>query len=155
MREEMAAFRDYLRRRGLKCTSQRMRVAERVLQRRDHFSAEAVMEDLRRGGEGTASKATVYRTLVLLEESELLESQDFGEGFRSYEPVYGVQHHDHLVCLSCRRIIEFTDHDIERAQERVAEAHGFRIASHIHRIFGLCSDCPKSDPGRRARDSRS
>ncbi|MBI4574927.1 MAG: transcriptional repressor [Planctomycetes bacterium] len=155
MREELAAFRDFLRRRGLKCTSQRMRVAERVLQRRDHFSAEAVMDDLRRGGEAHASKATVYRTLVLLEECRLLDSQDFGDGFRSYEPAWGVQHHDHLVCLSCRRIIEFTDHDIERSQERVANSHGFRVTSHIHRIFGYCSDCQDSTHEARQRNSRS
>ena len=130
----------FLKEQGLKLTTQRREAVAQALSRRRHFSAEELYEELRKRQAGI-SRATVYRTLRLLAERNFLEVHDFDRGYRLYESRLGRHHHDHLVCLKCRRIAEFENEEIEKEQDRVARRHHFKILSHSHKIYGLCDSC--------------
>lgn len=140
MGAEADEFQRYLKTKGLKLTSQREGILERVLMVRKHFSAEELFDSLRDDPRGI-SKATVYRTLALLVEAGLLEEHDFERGHKVYERAANRTHHDHLICVACHRIVEFHDEQIERRQEQVAREHGFEVVSHTHQIFGRCPSC--------------
>jgi Fur family ferric uptake transcriptional regulator len=129
-----------LERKGLRLTRPRRRVIEKLLSVHDHVSADDLAEELRRGGT-RVSKATVYRTLAVLKDSGLFDAHDFGTGQLLYEPMVGTPHHDHLFCIRCRRIIEFSNEEIERQQEIVLRRYRFEALYHSHKIFGYCDRC--------------
>lgn len=135
-----ARFRGYLAERGLRCTAPRLHVLNVALRRAGHFEAEDLYEGLREGGR-SASRATVYRTLVHLTECGLIKEALRSEGRARYEGVYGIEHHDHMVCAECGRVIEFCDEMIEELQERVCRRHGFRPLEHRMAIRGICREC--------------
>jgi len=84
--------------------------------------------------------ATVYRTLTLLEEGNIVSSISFGVHGKKYEFGLG-EHHDHLVCMECGAIEEFLDDTIEKQQELIAQAHNFKMTGHIMKITGICEAC--------------
>jgi Fur family ferric uptake transcriptional regulator len=130
----------FLQSKKLRLTRPRRLVVERLMKAHDHLSADDLADQLRRGGSGV-SKATVYRTLGLLKESGLFDAHDFGIGKLLYEPMLGTPHHDHLFCIRCSRIIEFSNAEIERQQEIVQRKYRFKALYHSHKIFGYCSRC--------------
>jgi len=145
--DQILRFRKHLRRRGLKLTSQRATVAREVFGTLQHFSAEELLDSLRQRTRAI-SKATVYRTLLLLEEARLITSIDFQRGYKLYERTHlaGHEHHEHVLCLGCDKIVEFQDPELETFHERIAKRLGFRVVSHTYKIFGLCEACDaKSD----------
>ena len=146
---EERVFEGFLRRRGLKFTSVRRQLLRKIFDMKDHFTAEQLLERLK-SADVRVSKATVYRTLAVMLECDLLRSHDFGEGSLFYEHSYGHGHHDHLFCVSCKVIIEFRDDRIEELQKRAAQEFGFRMLSHTLKIYGLCRQCAV-DPEVRAR----
>ena len=129
-----------LKEKGLKLTEQRKQLLQKALMHHKHFSAEDLYESLRQKRAGI-SRATVYRTLKLLASHNVLDVHDFDRGYRLYESRLGRHHHDHLVCLTCGRITEFENPDIETEQEKVARRHHFKILSHSHKRYGLCNRC--------------
>ena len=133
-------FSDFLEKRDLKLTSQRRTILHRAIQARGHFSAEQLL-DFSKKQDQTISKATVYRTLALLKESGVLEEQDFGDGKKLYERAQGRNHHDHLICIRCGRIIEFENTPIEKLQDAEARRHQFKIVYHSLKLFGFCKNC--------------
>lgn len=135
-------FERYLRSRSLKMTPQRRRILETAFDTHDHFSADTLYAWLREeGGEPRVSRATVYRTLALLQEGGFINRLDAGLGELVYEHVAGHRHHDHLVCMECGRIEEFHDERIERLQAEICERRGFQLADHDLRLMGLCRAC--------------
>ena len=134
-------FEGYLREHQLKLTEQRRRVFERAFATHEHFSAETLFEWLREGEGSAVSRATVYRTLELLEKGGFVESLDTGSGGLMYEHVLGHKHHDHMVCVVCNKIEEFREERIEALQEEAAKRNGFLITDHIHRLNGVCRAC--------------
>ncbi|HVY62152.1 MAG TPA: Fur family transcriptional regulator [Planctomycetota bacterium] len=146
--KELAIFQEYLKTRGLKLTSQRNVIAKKVLGTHKHFSAEELLEDLK-GEKRAISKATVYRTLALLEESNLINSIDFQRGYKFYEHTHlaGHEHHEHIVCIECFKVIEFTDPELETFHDRIARRHNFSVVSHTYKIFGVCPACAARGKG--------
>lgn len=111
---------------------------------RGHFQP----EDLRATQEEPRpSLATVYRTLPLLEEAGIIRDVAAPGGKRSYEHVWSRTHHDHLVCTTCGRTVEFTYPAIEVLQEAVAREHGFVLTRHRLELFGACDRCSGRDDG--------
>jgi len=137
------AFERFLRTRALKLTPQRRRIFERAFATHDHFSAETLYGWMRAEVGPTVSRATVYRTLSLLVEGGFLETLDAGHGELLYEHVLGHRHHDHIVCLDCGRIEEFSDERIEEFQREAAQRKGFTLHYHNLRLFGTCAACSK------------
>ena len=135
------SFEHYLKERELKFTAQRQRIFDRAFETHDHFSAETLYGWLAEEDGPRVSRATVYRTLALLVEGGFLESLDVGSGELVYEHVAGHKHHDHMVCVSCGRIEEFHDKEIERLQIENARSKGFVMVDHDLRLFGYCRVC--------------
>lgn len=127
---------------GLKATLPRIKILE-VFQNssRRHLSAEDVFKTLL--GEGAdIGLATVYRVLMQFEQAGLLTRSNFESGKSVFELNEG-QHHDHLVCLSCGRVEEFLDPEIEQRQRTIAVERGFELADHSLALYARCTktDC--------------
>lgn len=135
----LAAFRQHLSREGLKVTRQRERIASVFSTVDGHVSVDELLVKVREVDDAVGY-ATVYRTLKLLVEAGLASVRHFGEGFARYEPL-GEDHHDHLLCESCGRIVEFHDRFIEERQEKLARSLGYRLTHHRHELFGVCAEC--------------
>jgi len=133
----LALFEAFLRRKRLKTTAQRRAMVRSVLANEGHFTADDAHERLRAGGE-RVSLATVYRALALLEEAGVLEGHDFADGQRRYERALTREHHDHVICIECRAVVEFQNPAIEALQDQVLAQHGFSMVHHALTIFGSC-----------------
>lgn len=135
-------LREYLASRKGRVTRQRMRVAEVFFEMGGHRSAEDLVKEVRKRYP-SIGPATIYRTLKLLCDCGIAEMREFGEGFARYEVLLPDEHHDHLICTSCGRIIEFEEEAIEALQERVAMRYGFQMHHHRLEIYGLCRECAR------------
>jgi Fur family ferric uptake transcriptional regulator len=121
--------------RGLKMTEQRRTIARVLSEAADHPDVEQLY--LRAHAlDSRISIATVYRTVRLLEESGIIERHDFGDGRARYEEA-GEEHHDHLIDLKSGKVIEFTNKEIEKLQEIVAEQLGYRLVDHRLELYGI------------------
>lgn len=145
--QEIRPFLEFLKKKDLKFTSQRELIMGAVFSGHKHFTADQLFEEIRKK-DRAISRATVYRTLALLVEAELLDANDFSRGQTYYERKLGYQHHDHLVCVSCGKIIEFQSPEIEKMQDEVTERYGFKSVYHRHQIFGQCSRCCHKTGGK-------
>ncbi len=144
-------FEEHLRSKNLKFTSQRDRIFELAFHTHQHFTADTLHAWLKEQDGPPVSRATVYRTLHLLEEGGFIESLDTGRGELVYEHVLGHAHHDHLVCVGCGKIEEFRSDEIERLQEQAAASRGFVITSHTLRLEGYCRGCARKHDRPTAR----
>jgi Fur family ferric uptake transcriptional regulator len=133
-------FRGYLKSKGLRFTPERRLILEAVFSIEDHFEAVDLLLKLWQQG-SRVSKATIYRTLPFLVKSGLLREVVFGEKHAHYEHIYGHQHHDHLVCVNCGKIIEFSSESMENLQTEICLKHDFEAISHKFEITGYCKDC--------------
>jgi Fur family ferric uptake transcriptional regulator len=127
-------------RHGLRSTEQRRVVTEMFFESDGHLSIEDLLDEVR-VKEPRIGYATVYRTLKLLKECGLAFERHFGDGVSRYEVAWSDEHHDHLICVECEKIIEFEDDDIEGLQHQVAAKHGFRLVRHKLELYGVCPDC--------------
>lgn len=133
-------FKDYLKTKQLKVTKEREKILIAVFETHEHFNAEELLEGFK-NDEISVSRATIYRTLDLLVECKLIKKMNFGETQFRYEHVLGHSHHDHLICKSCGKIIEFYCEELEQLQTKICNENQFKETEHSLRIFGLCSDC--------------
>jgi Fur family ferric uptake transcriptional regulator len=139
-------FRRHLREHHQPVTRQRDLVAQIVFVSEDHLSVEGIRRELRQHGERVGT-ATVYRTLDLLVESGLVRAQDFGEGFKRYEPMPAHADHEHLICERCGRVVEFSNERLERMLPVLADEHGFQHQRHRLEIYGVCRECRQRELG--------
>ncbi|MBW2495789.1 MAG: transcriptional repressor [Deltaproteobacteria bacterium] len=137
---ELKALAGYLERNNLKHTKQRELILIAFLEARRHVTSEDLYQRVREQNP-TIGYTTVYRTMKLLAEAGLATERHFDDGITRYE--IEQEHHDHLVCTRCGRIIEFECDLIEDAQNRIAKQHEFLVLRHRHELYGHCSDCRK------------
>lgn len=140
-------LRRYMAERGLKSTRQRSMIIETFFGLDGHLSVEELWSRVRTD-DARVSVATVYRTMKLLHECGLAHARNFGDGQTRYEAAVGRDHHDHLICTSCGKIVEFENDRIEALQDAVAQEHGFDVTSHKMELYGLCGDCRPSNSRR-------
>jgi Fur family ferric uptake transcriptional regulator len=140
--KEIEIFSKFLKHKGLSVTKQRKQVLGQVFRNHDHFEAEDVVAELRKG-DTRASRATVYRTLAHLEDCNLIRKVDLGHGHSHYEHILGHEHHEHLYCEKCGKLLEFSDPILEDRIKKIAELNKYSITSHTVQIFGICKDCSK------------
>jgi Fur family ferric uptake transcriptional regulator len=133
-------FEAFIRKKGLKLTSQRRRILKRVFATNRHFTADEIHESFRRG-RSVVSRATIYRTLTLLVEGGFIDMLELGGDTKRYEHILDREHHDHLMCTRCGIVVEFQEPRIEELQDEVAKRQGFKITSHSLRLFGTCRKC--------------
>ncbi len=135
---EKKALADYLDSHALKRTKQREAILDVFLSAKRHITSEELHARVREKYPGVGY-TTVYRTMRLLCDAGLAAERHFDDGVTRYE--IGHEHHDHLVCVRCGKIVEFECSMIESAQERIAKEYGFRPLRHRHELYGHCPDC--------------
>lgn len=141
IKDPVKLFTDYLRSRGKNVTEARKRIVEEVFKIHHHFDAGDLWTRLR--DKTSLSISTIYRTLDLLVDSGLVNKVDLGTGQNFYEHVFGHQHHDHLICTNCGKVIEFSDPELEENLQTIIKRHGFKEEVHDLKIVGLCEECQK------------
>lgn len=134
---------------GLKMTGQRRVIAQVLSDSDDHPDVEtlyqrAALVDPR------ISIATVYRTVKLFEQANILTRHDFGDGRARYETV-APEHHDHLIDMDSGQVIEFRNDEIERLQREAARVLGYRLVGHRLELFGVRIDDKKAKPAKATR----
>ena len=130
---------------GYKITPQRKEILQIFVDHSDyhHMSAEDVYRILREN-KSDIGLATVYRSLDLLSELGILVQVDFGDGCARYELNTAdpkVHHHHHLICVKCKKVIEFEEDLLDDLEEDIAKKSGFQILNHEVKFFGYCSEC--------------
>ena len=137
-------FRDFLRKKGLKFTPERSIILKNIISLNKHIDADEFYEYLAKKKKHP-SRASVYRTLPLLEEAGLLSKSFRFQNKVTYEYILGREHHDHLLCVKCGKIIEFRNNKIEKLQDEVCKKHNFKPIFHRLIIRGLCEDCQRKE----------
>jgi len=140
--KEKEIFLAHIQKAGLRRTSQRDLILEIFLRTEEHLSSEDLYWLVQKQ-DPSVGHTTVYRTLKLLTEAGLAREVRFGDGKTYYEHHYNHEHHDHLICTECGKIIEFFSPEIEEMQDKMAEKYGFRLTNHSLRMWGICEDCQK------------
>lgn len=134
---------DELKQAGLKTTLPRLRILELLEgEKSRHFSAEEIYKLLINNNENIGL-ATIYRVLAQFASAGLVLRHNFGE--RSVFELADTEHHDHMVCDSCGKIIEFYDAQIELQQIKLAKKHDFVIQDHSLCLYGLCKECHRGE----------
>lgn len=125
---------------GLKATFPRLKILD-IFRKADHRHQSA--EDVYRAlinEDVDIGLATVYRVLTQFEQAGILVRSQFDGGKAVFELNDG-DHHDHLICTNCGKVVEFTDHEIEKRQHKIAKEQGFALESHTMLLYGICPDC--------------
>jgi Fur family ferric uptake transcriptional regulator len=143
MEEVSRSFSAFLKERGQRQTPERFAILEEVYATADHFDADELFVRLKQKG-GRVSRATVYNTLELLLECDLVVRHQFGRNQAKYERAYAYWQHDHLICLDCGEILEFCDPRLQSIQDTVGDIYGFEISHHALTLYGHCrrDECP-------------
>lgn len=134
-------LKDIIKQKGLKYTKQREIILETILDSNKHLSAEELYNLIQeKYPEEKIGIATVYRAVSFLEESKLISSISLDKDTKKFETNFK-EHHDHLICIKCNKIIEFANDTIEREQEKIAKNNGFELLEHDMYLYGVCKDC--------------
>jgi len=130
---------------GQRWTRQREIIAGVMERCGEHVSAEEIYRLVKEEAPEIGF-ATVYRTLRLMKDCGVLHKREFGDGRARFEAHRGEgEHHDHLICEECGRVIEFENREIEELQRYVAKKYRFQMNTHRLDIFGRCSVCRKGN----------
>ena len=123
---------------------QREQIAEVVFSRDEHFTADELFDRVRKVDAET-SRATVYRTLGLLVEADLLRQIDLGENQVTYDPNFlDKPSHNHLVCIDCGKVVEFEDENVDIMTECVSRRLGFKAIRQSIKIEASCEQLRKN-----------
>lgn len=134
-------LKNIVKQKGLKYTEQREIVLIVLINSSSHLSAEDVYNEIKiKYPDTNVGIATVYRALSFLEEVDLITSITFGSDGKKFES-NSKDHHDHLICTRCGKIIEFLDNEIEKRQDKIAKKNSFKILSHSMQLYGICKSC--------------
>ena len=133
-----ARLDEFIRQKGLRRTTQRDSIVRVVFSRDEHFTAEELFERVRKTDADT-SRATVYRTLGLLVEADLLREIDLGDNQTTYDPNFlDKPSHNHLMCIDCGRVVEFEDLNLDLLNDCVTRRLGFKPLRQSIKIEANC-----------------
>jgi Fur family transcriptional regulator, ferric uptake regulator len=135
-------FRNFLKSEKNRITPERFEVMDAALDFDGHFGADDLYI-LMKNENSSISRATVYKTLELLAKCNLLSKRHFGENLTRYESSFKRKVHDHLICINCGRIVEFSDKQLSQLPEKISKELGFEFGSYSFNIFARCAD-PKN-----------
>jgi len=152
MTEEQEVFLQHIQKQGLKRTAQRDLILDVFLRTEEHLSSEDLYRLVQKE-DPTIGHTTIYRTLKLLTDAGLAREVRFGDGRAHYEHNYKHQHHDHMICSECGKIIEFYSAQLEAIQDAMAAKHRFEVTQHLLRIIGICADCRRARKEQRKQDA--
>jgi Fur family ferric uptake transcriptional regulator len=145
-------FRALLHDRSLKMSRVREAIARAALRYEGHFGVDDLVGVLQKSGVHEAHMATVYRAVPLMVEAGLIQPAlvAHGDGQR-YEATFEREHHDHLVCRRCGRVVEYHSEALEALQREIAARYEFELDDHVHELRGRCKDCRERDGAAQDR----
>jgi len=115
-------------------------ILDQIFGEHEHLEVDDIVQALRKRNK-RVSRATVYRTVRLLEECGLIRRVELGHDHSYYEHVHGRLHHEHIFCEKCGKVVEFIDPVLEERICKVAEDKSFKLTDHNVQIFGVCRRC--------------
>ena len=135
-------FQAHLERQGLNLTRQRQEILRAFFSAEKHLGVEEAYDQLKKK-DPTLGRATVFRTVKLLQECGLLAEVTSANGRSKYELKADRPHHDHMICVECGGITEFQSPRMEHFQDEAIRKLGFEALWHRHEIFGRCKGCSR------------
>jgi len=143
-KKEKEVFSEHIQKAGLRRTSQREVIMEVFLRTEEHLTSEDLYWLVQKV-DPSVGHTTVYRTLKLLTEADLAREVRFGDNKTYYEHHFEHQHHDHMICTECGKVIEFFSAEIEALQDKMADNFDFKPTHHSLRMWGVCAECQKME----------
>lgn len=141
--EEVIKLKENLKEKGYKLTPQRRSIVDSIIDNEGkHLTAEEIYDHVKIDCP-EIGLATVYRTIILLEELGIVSKLDLGDGCSRYELVHDEESHQHhhLVCSDCGKVIEVEGDLLEVIERNIEEKYKFIIQNHSLKFFGKCSEC--------------
>ncbi len=138
--EAKADFIEYLESKGLSRSKTRLTLFDLITNLTDHFEAEELLATIKKKNLDI-SRATLYRTLALFEEGGFIRKVQFTDRHSHFEVAFGDDHHEHLICSKCSKVIDFHRNSIDTSLNEIAQEHNFKPISHKIEIIGICYEC--------------
>jgi Fur family ferric uptake transcriptional regulator len=141
--QEKEQFKKLFKQERIDNIEDRYKVLEAFLRTENHVSVDELVQQLDQSGVRLEVNF-VHETLKLMCRFCFAHRRRFDNGVVRYEHRHLGQHHDHMICTKCRKIVEFKEDRLEKLQIDIANSHGFHMLQHRMEIYGICSDCLKS-----------